>query len=191
MTSFLTLCRTENGSFLSVCQWSCLALLCFRLRGQPDRKHLAETQEGWKIRYAKVRSFITLLARLSLLNRTCTHTTERHSSGVTGWMQIGCDSPRAMIYWVIGATHEWRCSTTHSKSPILLFIPTARLSPSPNAHSSQSLQSLSTISQSSSTPGSIHLSSLTFPSFNFERLIRGGFLFDSIQTVETPENDTE
>lgn len=113
---------------------------------------------------ARVRSFITLLAKLSLLNCTCTHTTEMHSSGLTGWMQIGFDRLRAVIYWVIGATHEWRCSTTHSKSPILLFIPTAGLSPSPSAHSSLSLQSHSTISQHSSMSGHIHLSPLTLPS---------------------------
>lgn len=39
---------------------------------------------------------------------THTHSTEMHSSGVTGWMQIGYDSLGAMIYWVIGATHESR-----------------------------------------------------------------------------------
>lgn len=65
--------------------------------------------------------------------------------------------PGAMIYWVIGATHEWRCSTTHSKSPFLLFIPTANLSPTPSAHSSLSLQSLHTVSLESSTSSYIHL----------------------------------
>ena len=66
MTYFLTLCRTGNGSFLSLCQWGCLALLYFRLRGQPDRKHLAEEQGGWKIRSVRVKSLIALLAKLSL-----------------------------------------------------------------------------------------------------------------------------
>lgn len=164
------------GAFLSVCQWSYLASLHFRLRGQPDRKHLAETQEGCKNGiYESEVVRCSLLAKLSLLCCTCTHTTGMHSSGVTGWMQIGRDSSRAMIYWVIGATHEWRCSTTHSKSPILLFIPAAGPPPSPSAHSSLSLQSLSTISQRSSMPGSIHLSPLTFLSVNFERLRRGDF----------------
>lgn len=103
-----------------------------------------------------------ILAMISLLH--CGHTTEMHSSGVTGWMQIGCDSPWAMIYWVIGATHEWRYSTTRSKSPILLFIPRVRLSPSLSVHSTLSLQSCSTISKHSSMSGYIHLFSLTFPS---------------------------
>lgn len=187
--SFLTLCHTGDREFLSVCQWVCLALLYFRFRGQPDRKHLAEIQEGWKIGSARVQSFVALLAKLSLLN--CTRTAEMHSSGVTGWMQIGCDSPRAMIYWVIGATHEWRCSTTHSKSPILLFIPTAGLSPSPNSHSSPSVQSLSTISQCSSKSGYIRPCSLSFPSFDFKRAIIGRILFDFIHTVGSPEKDAE
>lgn len=167
MKSFLRFCHTVNGSFLSVCQWGCLALLYyFCLRGQPDTKHLAEIQEGWKIGSARIRSFIALLAKFSLLN--CMHT--RHSDvffRTTGWMQIGCDSSRAMIF---GATHEWRCSTTHSKSSILLFISTV-LSLCPYSYSSLALQSLSTISKESSVSGYIHLSSLIFPSFNFERWI--------------------
>lgn len=146
MTSFLRFCQTVHGSFLSVCQWGCLALLYyFCLRGQPDTKHLAEIQEGWKIGSARIRSFIALLAKFSLLN--CMHT--RHSDvffRTTGWMQIGCDSSRAMIF---GATHEWRCSTTHSKSSILLFISTV-LSLCPYSYSSLALQSLSTISKESS-----------------------------------------
>lgn len=133
--------------------------------------------------------FVALLAKLSLFN--CTRTAEMHSSGVTGWMQIGCDSSRTVIYWVIGATHEWRCSTTHSKSPILLFIPTASPSPSPNSRSSPSVQSLSTISQCSSKSGYIHSCSLSFPSFDFERAIMGRILFDFIHTVGSPEKDVE
>lgn len=92
---------------------------------------------------------------------TCTQTREMHSSGVTGWMQIGYDSPEAMMYWVIGATHEWRCSTTHSKSPFLLSVPTDNLSPTPTDHSFHS------ISKQSSRSGHIYLYSSSFLSDHF------------------------
>lgn len=83
--------------------------------------------------------------------------------------------PEGMIYWVIGATHEWRFSTTHSKSPILLFIPRARLSPSPSAHSTPSLQICCTISQHNSMSAQIHFL-LPHLSFSIERFIRGCFV---------------
>lgn len=109
----LSLPRTGNVSFLSVCQGAYSALLNFQLRRQPGRKHLAEKNQMCKSKAVHHSS-----AKVSILYCTCIHTTEMHSSGVTGRMQIGLDSSRAMIYWVSGTTHEWRCSTTHSKSPI-------------------------------------------------------------------------
>lgn len=166
-------------SFVSICQRGCLALLYyFCLTDQPHTKHLAVKQEGRNIGSARIRSFVALLTKHSRLY--CMHT---HHSKVffrtMGWMQMGCDSSRALIF---GATHEWRCSTTDRKSCCL--SPTVP-PPSPYSRHSLSLESLSTISKSVRLHPSFPV---LFSFIQFGKMDLEEILFDLFQT---PEKHTE